>query len=58
MRDSGSETSGSEGTADIHIETGSGMQSPEFSDLNRLIEAARHDECICPGLWLHQKIRS
>lgn len=49
MSDSGSETSGTEGAADVNIVTGPGFESAEFSDFNPLIGKTPHDKSICTG---------
>jgi len=49
MGDAGFEATGAEGAADIHIETGSKLKPAEFSDFDRLIGRAPHDQSICTG---------
>ena len=43
MGDAGFEAAGAEGTADIHIATGSKAKPAEFSDSHRLIGRTVHD---------------
>jgi hypothetical protein len=54
MGDAGFEAPGTEGAADIHIETGPKVKLAEFSNLNPLIRKTPHDQGICTGLCLHK----
>jgi hypothetical protein len=53
MGDAGFKAAGTEGAADVHIETRPRTQLPELADLNPLIGVASHDQSICTGQISH-----
>ena len=58
MCDSGFNTAGTEGTADIHIIAGLDLQPSQFANDNSLIGLAGPDQSICTGLCQHLLIVS
>ncbi len=58
MCDSGFETAGTEGAADIHIVAGPDEIPAEFSNFHLPLVIADHDQYICTGLGQHLLIVS
>ena len=53
MCDSGFETAGAEGAADVHIVPGPDEKPAEFSNFHLPLVIADHDQSICTGPGQH-----